>query len=115
VDQRIEKTDVGGSVRESNLLFTDTAGAYEEALGLSGKDLAFSGILVTALLLPRFLIQLFSQAELFQRLGCLLFSSRQASPACRFSLSFGYLRGTEVPAGPSHPLAEHAAGSSKNA
>ena len=50
---------------ESNLLFTDTSSTYEEALGLSRKDLASFGTLIAALLLPRFLIPLFSQADHF--------------------------------------------------
>ena len=102
-------------MRESNLLFTDTSSTYGESLGLSWKDLASFGTLIAALLLPRFLIPLFSQAEPFQRLYCLLFASRQASPACRCSLSCGCLRDGEAPAGPSNPLAGRAAGSSKNA
>ena len=100
---------------ESNLLFTDNSRAYEEALGLSWKDLPSFGTLIAALLLPRFLIPLFSQAEPFRRLCCLLFASRQASLACRCSLSCGCLRGGEAPAGPSNPLAGHATASSKNA
>src|SRR5260370_321013 len=106
---------VGGSVWESNLLFTDTSSTYGEALGLSWKDLASFGTLIAALLLPRFLIPLFSQAEPFQRLCCLLFASRQASLACRCSLSCGCPRDGEAPAGPSNPLGGRAAGSSKNA
>ena len=51
---------LGGSVWESNLLFTDNSSAYEEELGLSRKDLASFGTLIAALLLPRFLIPLFS-------------------------------------------------------
>jgi hypothetical protein len=109
------KKGLGGSVWESNLLFTDTSSTYGEALGLSWKDLASFGTLIAALLLPRFLIPLFSQAEPFQRLYCLLFASRQASPACRCSLSCGCPRDGEAPAGPSNPLAGRAAGSSKNA
>jgi hypothetical protein len=35
----------GGSVWESNLLFTDSSSTYEEALGLSWKDLASFGTL----------------------------------------------------------------------
>jgi hypothetical protein len=38
----------------SNLLFTDTSSTYEEALGLSWKDLTSFGTLTAALLLPRF-------------------------------------------------------------
>jgi len=49
-------------VWESNLLFTDTTSTHEEALGLSWKDLASFGTLIAALLLPRFLIPLFSRA-----------------------------------------------------
>ena len=37
---------------ESNLLFTDTTSTYEEAVGLSWKDLASFGTLIAALLLP---------------------------------------------------------------
>src|SRR5260370_16502903 len=107
--------DSGGSVWESNLLFTDTSSTYEEALGLSWKDLASLGTLIAALLLPRFLIPLFSQAEPFQRLCCLLSASRQASLACRYSRLSGSPRDPEVPPGPSDPLAGSAAGSSKNA
>jgi hypothetical protein len=102
-------------VWESNLLFTDTSSTYEEALGLSWKDLASFGTRIAALLLPRFLIPLFSQVKPFQRLCCLLFASRRASPECRCSLSCGCPRGGEVPAGPSNPLAEREAMSSKNA
>lgn len=102
-------------MRESNLLFTDTSSTYEEALGLSWKDLASFGTLIVALLLPRFLVPLFSPAEPFQRLCCLLYASRQASPACRYSWLCGCLRDAEVPAEPSDPLAGSAVGSSKNA
>jgi len=37
---------LGGSVWESNLLFTDNSSAYEEELGLSRKDLASFGTLI---------------------------------------------------------------------
>ena len=100
---------------ESNLPFTDTSSTYEEALGLSWKDLASFGTLTAALLLPRFLIPLFYQAEPFQRLCYLLFASPQASLACRCSLSCGCPRDGEAPAEPSNPLARRAAGSSRNA
>src|SRR5215472_2241181 len=110
----LENIGLGGSVWESNLLFTDTSSTYEGTLGLSWKDLASFGTLIAALLLPRFLIPLLSQAGPFQRLCCLLFASRQASPACRYSLSCGCRRDGEAPAVPSNPLAGRAAGSSKN-
>jgi len=73
----IDVQKVGGSVWESNLLFTDTESTYEEALGWSWKDLASLGTLTAALLLPRFLIPLFSHAEPFQQLCCLLVAWRR--------------------------------------
>src|SRR5260370_12025470 len=81
---------------------------------MSWKAVGSLGTLIPALLLPRFLLPLFSQAEPFQRLCCLLSASRQASLACRYSRLCGCPRDAEVPAGPSDPLAGSAAGSSKN-
>src|SRR5277367_1186952 len=81
--RRIVRDRSGGSVWESNLPFTDIASTYEEALGRSWKDLAFLGTPTAALLLPRFLIPLFSHAEPFQQLCCWLFAWRQALLVCK--------------------------------
>ena len=95
----------GGSVWESNLLFTDTSSTYEEAGGQNRKELASCGTPIAALLPPRFLIPLFSSATPFQRPCCSPPALHPEWLACKCSWLSECPNAAEALAGLSNPLA----------